>query len=34
VKPSICRHFPASKGHAREMGCLGLQDAPAEEKQG
>ena len=33
VKPSICRHFPASNGHAKEMGCLGLQDAAGKEKQ-
>jgi len=34
VKPSICRHFPASRKHAEEMGCLGLEDTPAEEKHG
>lgn len=34
VKPSICRYFPASKRHAKEMGCLGLEEAFAEEKHG
>jgi Fe-S-cluster containining protein len=34
VKPSICRYFPASKRHAQEMGCLGLEEALTEEKQG
>jgi Fe-S-cluster containining protein len=34
VKPSICRHFPGSKKHAQEIGCVGLEDTQAEERRG
>jgi Fe-S-cluster containining protein len=33
VKPSICRHFPGSKKHAEDIGCLGLEDVVAAERR-
>jgi Fe-S-cluster containining protein len=31
VRPGICRYFPASRKHAEEIGCKGLEEIVAEK---
>ena len=31
MRPAICRYFPASRKHAEEIGCQGLEEIVAEK---